>query len=134
MNQVTEHGVYVPESDIIDKLKGLSSSRGFIKTMLDVYFNDIEWGPADPRTGKRSMTYRWKLRDELLDYNVILMENKETGQLDIISLSSFDCNAEIPFGKGRHNLLGAFKTDVQTNTLRGDYGNAEVIRAIILLN
>ena len=134
MNQVTEHGVYVPESDIIDKLKGLSSSRGFIKTMLDVYFNDIEWGPADPRTGKRSMTYRWKLRDELLDYNIILMENKETGQLDIISLSSFDCNAEIPFGKGRHTLLGAFKTDVQTNTLRGDYGNAEVIRAIILLN
>jgi hypothetical protein len=74
------------------------------------------------------------LRDELLDYNVILMQNNDTGQLDIISLTSFDCNAEIPFGKGRHSILGAFKTDVQTNNLRGDYGNAEVLRAIVLLN
>lgn len=132
MNQIGEHGVFVPESDVIDKLKGLSSSRGFIKMMLDTYFNDIsEWEGSGE---KKRPIYRWKLRNELLDYNIILMQNNDTGQLDVISLSAFDCNAEIPFGKGRHNLLGAYKTDVQTNTLKGDYGNAEVIRAIVLLN
>jgi hypothetical protein len=132
MNQVGEHGVFVPEADIIDKLKGLSSSRGFIKMMLDNYFNDVTW-EGDPKE-KRTPIYKWKLMDDLLDYNIIMMHNKETDQLDIISLSAFDCNAEIPFGKGRHNLLGAYKNDVQTTTLRGDYGNAEVIRAITLLN
>ena len=132
MNQIGEKGVFVPEADVIDKLKGLSSSRGFIKTMLDTYFNDVDWD-VDSK-GNKTPIYKWKLRDDLLDYNIILMQNNDTGQLDIISLSAFDCNAEIPFGKGRHNLLGAFKTDVETNTLRGDYGNAEVIRAIVLLN
>ena len=131
MNQIGEKGVFVPEADVIDKLKGLSQSRGFIKMMLDTYFNDIEeWrGSGEHKTP----VYRWKLRDDLLDYNIILMQSTD-GQLDLISLSAFDCNAEIPFGKGRHSLLGAYKTDVQTNTLRGDYGNAEVIRAIVLLN
>ena len=132
MNQIGEHGVFVPESDVIDKLKGLSRSRGFIKNMLDTYFNDVDW-QVDSK-GNRKPVYKWKLRDELLDYNIILMQNNDTGQLDIISLTSFDCNAEIPFGKGRHSILGAFKTDVQTNNLKGDYGNAEAIRAIVLLN
>ena len=67
----------------------------------------------EKRDDKKRPIYRWKLRDELLDYNIILMQNNDTGQLDIISLSAFDCNTEIPFGKGRHNLLGAYKTDVQ---------------------
>ena len=71
MNQIGEKGVFVPESDVIDKLKGLSSSRGFIKTMLDTYFNDVEW-TIDTK-GNKTPVYKWKLRDELLDYNIILM-------------------------------------------------------------
>jgi hypothetical protein len=71
MNQIGEHGVFVPESDVIDKLKGLSRSRGFIKNMLDTYFNDVDW-QVDSK-GNRKPVYKWKLRDELLDYNVILM-------------------------------------------------------------
>jgi len=78
--------------------------------MLDTYFNDVDW-TIDTK-GNKTPVYKWKLRDELLDYNIILMQNNDTGQLDIISLSAFDCNAEIPFGKGRHNLLGAYKADV----------------------
>jgi hypothetical protein len=39
--------------------------------MLDTYFNDVDW-TIDTK-GNKTPVYKWKLRDELLDYNIILM-------------------------------------------------------------
>jgi hypothetical protein len=105
--------------------------------MLDHYFDDVEWSTPDINQ-KRTAIPKWRVRGDLLDYNIIIMEKPlDDGnvQIDLISLSAFDCNAEIPFTKsGVHNILGEYKRDVEVDTLRGDYGNAEVVRAITLLN
>ena len=132
MADAASKGISLHSEKFISQHKGLSSNAHFIKSMLDFYFTESK----SEIIGKDKKMYRydWEILTDLLDYNIILMHNKNTGQLDVITLTSFNPDTAINFKNGQTNILGAYKKDVEVDTLRADYGNAEIIRAMVLLN
>ena len=75
----------------------------------------------------------WSFDDSLIDQNIFLFTNRNTGQTDVITLSHLNLNSIIKI-KGNDNILGAYKRDGQTDTLTSHYGNIETIRTLLLLN
>lgn len=76
----------------------------------------------------------WDFSDALIDQNILLFTNKKTGQTDVIALSHLNLNATAKLKNGTTNILGAYKTDSNTKTLKSHYGNIETIRTLLLLN
>ena len=77
--------------------------------------------------------HHWELLEDLSDANVLMFRNKDNGQVDIISLSDFNLNTKAPLTRGS-TVLGSILYDTQTDVFTGDYGNIELIRAMLYLN
>ena len=78
----------------------------------------------------------WELNTDLIEYNILLFKNKDSGQIDIVDITSEDLQQKGDFRKGATNILGSYKLDgnKDASTLKGDMGNVELIRTMILLN
>lgn len=75
----------------------------------------------------------WTFNDTLIDQNILLFTNKNTGQTDVVTLSHLNLNANVKINNF-NNILGAYKSDAGTKTLKSHYGNIETIRTLLLLN
>ena len=78
----------------------------------------------------------WELNTDLIEYNILLFKHKDTGQIDVVDITSEDLQQQGDFRKGATNILGSYKLDgnKEASTLKGDMGNVEFIRTMILLN
>ena len=79
----------------------------------------------------------WDLNTDLIEYNILLFKRKdESGQIDIVDITSEDLQQQGDFRKGASNILGSYKLDGnrEASTLKGDMGNVELIRTMVLLN
>lgn len=76
--------------------------------------------------------YDWEFIDILVDSNILLFRNKNTGQLDVVTLSSKNLNF-VPNFKYGTNILGGYKTD-RDFIWKGHYGNIETVRGLVMLN
>lgn len=78
----------------------------------------------------------WILNKDLIEYNILLFKNRNTNQVDVVSISSEDLEQMGDFRKGAKNILGSYKLDgnKDASTLKGDMGNVELVRTMILLN
>ena len=65
-----------------------------------------------------------------------MFKHKDTGQIDVVDITSEDLQQQGDFRKGATNILGSYKLDgnKEASTLKGDMGNVEFIRTMILLN
>lgn len=79
---------------------------------------------------------KWKLNTDLIEYNILLFKHEDTDQIDIVDITSEDLQQKGDFRQGATNILGSYKLDGnrEASTLKGDMGNVELIRTIILLN
>lgn len=79
---------------------------------------------------------KWKLNTDLIEYNILLFKNEDTNQIDIVDITSEDLQQKGDFRQGASNILGSYKLDgnKEASTLKGDMGNVELIRTMILLN
>ena len=75
--------------------------------------------------------YNWEFIDVLADSGIFIFRNKD-GQLDIVTLTTKNLR-EIPDFKYGSNILGSYLTD-RDFLLKGNWGNIETIRTLILLN
>lgn len=87
--------------------------------------------------GTKTFEYKWELVDSpALDAaNIIALRNKETGQLDVFTISGTDPNTKYSF-KGRKNLMGYHISDMNKFNflMECNYGNMEAVRTLTLLN
>lgn len=109
-------------------VRGFEGSTRKLNAILGKYFSDYE-----EIDGKKR--YKWKLLDDLIDANVLVFENKDTGVIDVISISAFDLNSQVTLNKGK-NLLGSYLYDTNSSRseLTADWGNIEAVRAMELVN
>ena len=105
---------------------GLKQLRGIRSAHLELMFDPYISKDSDGKS-------EWKFNDSLSDQNIFLFTNEKTGQTDVISLSHLNLNANVKIN-GTSNILGAYKQDSMTKTLKSHYGNIETIRTILLLN
>lgn len=112
-------------TEVFADAKGINSM--FLETMFSKYLMYDE----DPDT--KAKNFRWKLRDDLSEANVLIFENEKTHQLDVVSLSPFHLNASPNLKKGS-SILGYYRYDVETSLFKGDFGNIYLMRALALLN
>lgn len=108
-----------------------SASSTYLHDQFSKYFSDQE------PTASGHIRYKWELIDHpiLDEANIICLKHRDTGQLDVFTISSSSPGATFSF-KGRKNLLGAYLTDMNNKrfTMQATYGNAEAIRTMALLN
>lgn len=79
--------------------------------------------------------HNWELLDDLAECNILMFRNKQTGIIDVITLSQQNLNIVPKYPKsGATNVLGAYKRDSQIDMLYGDMGAIEAIRTLVLLN
>lgn len=76
----------------------------------------------------------YELIDDLAECNIIMFRNKQSGIIDVISLSAQDLDIVPKYAKGGKNLLGTYLRDGQTDMMYGDMGAIEAMRTLILLN
>lgn len=116
-----------PESfNKIGKSRGLSGNSSFIQGALRQYTSDYD---VDAKR------FNWTIIDDLIDYNIVLIKNRLTDQLDVIVLSPYHTNAKIDFHKGTNTILGRYRRDISVpGVMRNTYGNLETLRGILLLN
>ena len=78
----------------------------------------------------------WELNTDLIEYNILLFRHQDTHQIDIVDITSEDLQQKGDFRKGAINILGSYKLDgnKEASTLKGDMGNVELIRTMVLLN
>ena len=99
-------------------------NSSFISGVLSKYLPIDKDHPSD-----------WDLNTDLIDYNILLFVNK-SGQIDVVDITSEDLQQQGDFRKGATNLLGSYKLDGnrEASNLKGDMGNVELIRTMVLLN
>lgn len=100
-------------------------NSSFISGVLSKYL------PIDKDTPSK-----WILNTNLIEYNILLFKHQDSGQIDIVDITSEDLTQKGDFRKGATNILGSYKLDGnrEASTLKGDMGNVELIRTMILLN
>lgn len=109
-----------------ENIQGLRNSATTLRAVFNKYITrkkDKDGNLMEPE---------WELQKDLVDANVLIFKNKD-GIVDIISLTSFDLNAQAGFKRGT-NILGHYRFNGEYNSLQGDYGNIEAVRAMELLN
>lgn len=76
----------------------------------------------------------WQLNTDLIEYNILLF--KKGDQIDIVNITSEDLLQKGDFRQSASNILGSYKLDgnKEASTLKGDMGNIELVRTMILLN
>lgn len=122
-------------SGIFNPPSGNSDTVRYIKEQFSKYF-EVKKTTVDS-SGKILYTYKWKVVDSpALDAaNIIALQNVDTDQLDIFTISSFSPGTTYSF-MGRKNLLGAHITDMNSRNfmLECNYGNIEAVRTLAILN
>ena len=112
------------KTDVFSDQKGLPSI--FLSSIFDKYFIH-----TTDKDGNKD--YDWKLLEDLSESNIIMFQHKN-GQVDVISLSSFNLNVAPTLKPGTTNILGWYCYDTETSVFKGDFGNIELIRTMALLN
>ncbi len=102
---------------------------GYFEKVLKPYISG-KWIELD--NDKKVFSYDWEFIDSLVSKNILLFKNKNTGQLDVITISSKDLY-QIPQYKYGTNILGGYVTD-RDFIWKGDYGNIETTRTMVILN
>lgn len=105
---------------------GVNQLKGIRSTHLELILNPYIAKDSDGKS-------EWEFNDSLVDQNIFLFTNKKTGQTDVISLSHLNLNATVKIN-GTTNILGSYKQDSMTKTLKSHYGNIETVRTLLLLN
>nr|DAF63725.1 MAG TPA: hypothetical protein [Podoviridae sp. ctz6O13] len=104
----------------------------YIRNQFTKYLNDYT---EKSDSGER--TYRWEIVESpLLDAaNIIVLRNKESGQMDVFTISGTDPSTKYSF-KGRENLLSYYLPDTNEEQfdMKSNYGNIDAIRTVALLN
>lgn len=116
----------------------LFDNNMFLKEFFYQYFDKIV---IKDSKGNNKYQYKWKIiKHPLLEEaNVILFKNTDTGQLNIVTLSTLNLN-EINTYKGNDNILNYHLDDMNAKDAQGryllkaTYGNIELMRTIFLLN
>ena len=79
--------------------------------------------------------------DEIVNFGMIILQNKNTGQLDFIKISTNNLNYQRHFGnKDRLGLSGAFEPDLnqesnsESKMLKAKEGNIELMEAMLVIN
>lgn len=90
---------------------------------------------------KRDGTFQpdWEIiqNDELLSRNVIALQNLHTKQIDVITVSPHNLQENPKFRDVYTNILGDFISDQTAGSrgiIKGNFGNIEMIRTMVLLN
>lgn len=102
---------------------------GYFEKSLKPYFSG-KWIELD--NGKKVYNYYWEFDDSLISKNILLFKNRNTKQIDIITLSSKNLY-QIPRYKYGSNILGGYVTD-RDFVWKGDFGNIETVRSLTILN
>lgn len=106
-------------------------SLAYIREQFGKYFEDKKINPDG------TFQYKWELVDSpVLDAaNIIALRNRETGQLDVFTISGLNPSTKYSF-KGRENLLGAHLQDLNNKnfTMKCNYGNIDAVRTLAILN
>lgn len=107
------------------------SSLEYIRKQFSKYYADKKINPDG------TYTYKWELvQSPVLDTaNIIALRNRETGQLDVFTISATDPNTKYSF-KGRKNLLGYYLPDLNNKNfeMECNYGNIDAVRTLAILN
>ena len=125
-----DKGHFVDAGQLIARTQGLSGHGAFLEEVLSPYLHDYSESPD----GKKR-TYNWQILDDLIDYNVLIIKNNVTNQIDFITLSGYNTDSALPLKKGTHTILGMYKRDADApNMLPGTYGSLEILRTALLAN
>lgn len=109
---------------VFAETKGLPSI--FLDSIFDRYF---EYTINE----NKEKVYKWKLLEDLSEANVLIFQ-KEDGQIEVVTLSSYDLNVSPVLKSGTSTVLGCHRYDTQTQVFKGDFGNIELIKTMTLLN
>lgn len=82
--------------------------------------------------GETEIRYKWEFNDSLVDCGILIFINKDTGQLDTVTLSTKNLQQRPDYNYGT-NILGGYKTN-RDFLWDGKYGNVETVRTLVLLN
>lgn len=115
---------------------GIPEYRGCDK-YFDKMFKPYFSGVYDKETKK--FTPDWEIipDDILFSQNIILFRNKNTHQLDVVTISPYDLDETAQFRGGYQNILGQFIGDNearQRGIIKGTFGNIEMLRTMMSLN
>lgn len=107
-------------------------STNYINRQFSKYFSD-----STLNLETNQYTYKWELiNSPVLDAaNIIALRNKDTGQLDVFTISGTNPSTKYSF-KGRENLLGYYLPDLNTENFEMPctYGNMDAVRTLAILN
>ena len=135
-NVQNDKGIYRTITDIRNAYErsGFYSPSGeygvYLKEQLSKYFEHT--------TNKDgTLNYTWELQNNsvLTDAGILIFTNKRTGQVDVVTLTTYDVTTEYKF-KGRNHLLGYYLPNVNDEgfTMASNYGNIEAMRTMLILN
>ena len=102
---------------------------GYFEKALSPYISG-KWIKMD--NDKDVFVYDWEFIDSLVSKNILLFKNKNTNQIDVITISSKDLY-QVPRYKYGDNILGGYVTD-RDFVWKGDFGNVETVRTMTMLN
>jgi hypothetical protein len=84
-----------------------------------------------------TFNYTWELQnnDLLTESGILIFTNRKTGQVDVVTLTTYDVTTKYQF-KGRNHLLGYYLPNMNEEgfTMESNYGNIEAIRTMVILN
>ena len=145
------------QKELIDTESGILSTRGIITQYKDsrrtgklqfenITLNELlapylEVTSEVTINDKTHYNYKWELveNDDINNFNILLFKNVETGQIDVVSLTSLDIDKKYKLNR-RENIAGFHVTDVDAvdnqgkSLLNSTYGNIETMRILFLLN
>lgn len=103
----------------------------FLHKVFSKYYATFEEQGKPPKIN-------WEIiqNDTLLSAGILVFRNKETGVIDVVSLSGANLNSKIKLKRGS-TVLGSRLYDSQTGSLiqyKSTMGNIEAVRTIMLLN
>lgn len=126
IKNLVKEGYSKGTTNVFSNQKGLPST--FLNSIFSKYLLSYE---KDEQTKEKK--YEWELLENLSEANILMFQHK-SGQVDIISLSSFNLNVSPTLSKKETSVLGDHVYDVETSVFKGDFGNIELVRILTLLN
>lgn len=110
---------------------GMSGTSAYLSRQLTKYFMYTE-----NSTGKKEYEWNFLLNDDLNQLGIILFQNRNTNQVDVISVCPFDLYEKIPTKYSQNGLLGYHEMDMMMPKIdmQSSYGDMEAIRVMEILN
>lgn len=115
---------YIKESN----LKAFLDSADNLAEILNPYF-----AKQTNSKGEEGPVWKYVKNSVLSEYNILLFQNVNTGQVDIINITNLDLRAKIKFNKGK-NLAGHYLMDLDARLPEASYGLITGVQVISLLN